>query len=111
MLPGGSATAREFQRRQRRIVAVDAGMSRHPSALPHPLAAGSATAGSPYGLGPAVARRRDQPSAANTQRGSSHHALTPAACTSSAVSARAATTTAATRQSSPMTKSYQNAPI
>src|ERR1017187_6240552 len=67
--------------------------------------------GDSQGLGPAVPRRRYQPSAPNTQTGSSHQALTPAACTSSAVSARAATTTAATRQSSPITKSYQNAPI
>ncbi len=58
-----------------------------------------------------VARRRDQPSAAKTNSGSSHQALTPAAWTSTAVSASAATTTTATRQSSPTTKSYQNAPM
>jgi DNA-binding NarL/FixJ family response regulator len=59
----------------------------------------------------AVARCRDQPRAAKTQMGRSHQALTPATCTSSAVAARAVMTTAATRQSSPTTKSYQNAPI
>jgi hypothetical protein len=63
------------------------------------------------GCDPHVARRSDQPSAANTHTGSNHQALTPAAWTSSAVSARATTTATATRQSSPTTKSYQNAPI
>src|ERR1700722_7823386 len=45
-----------------------------------------------------------------TPAGSSHQASTPAPCTSNAVRASARTTTAAPRQSSPMTKSYQNAP-
>jgi hypothetical protein len=58
-----------------------------------------------------VARRSDQPSAAKTDSGSSHQAFTLAACSSRALAARATTTTAATRQSSPTTKSYQNAPI
>ena len=59
---------------------------------------------------PAVARYSDQASAANAASGSSHQALTPATCTSSAVPANASTTSAATCQSSPITKSYQNAP-
>ncbi len=50
------------------------------------------------------------PSAAITATGSSHQAFTEATCTSRAVAARATATTAAPRQSSPMTKSYQNAP-
>ena len=57
-----------------------------------------------------MARRRDQPRAAIAATGSSHQAFTPAPCTSTAVRARARTTAAAPRQSSPMTKSYQNAP-
>jgi hypothetical protein len=57
-----------------------------------------------------VALCRDHARAAKANRGSSHHALTRAACTRIAVSARPATIIAATCQSSPTTKSYQNAP-